>query len=650
MQPINKMEIHPMSKKTIDARTLKIEPNFRELTFSREAINQETRTVQLAFASEVPYERYWGTEILDCGAGSIRLDRLLNKAPLLFNHDSDELLGVVENVSLGADRICRATVRFGKGEDAEEQYQNVLDGILTKVSVGYMIHELVLEKESKDETVYRVTDWEPYEISMVTVPADDTVGVGRSLNSNGDPPYIENQQQENTETRESGFFNVQFKEKTMEKTVEQLEKEGRELADKLGAKEVEQKRRDALVEVGVKYADYLTFDDVKRAIDDNKSPYELQALVIERQKTKHSDTSGAHIGLSSNEVKQYSIARAVAAIVSGDWSKAGLEHEASQAAASKFGNSVGNRGFLLPFDVMASRAFTAGTAAEAGNLIPTDLRDDLFADVLHNKLALGNLGATMLFGLTSNIDIPRKTTGSTLAFLAETAAASSTQPATAKVSLGPKRISAYVDFSKQAVIQSAMAVEPMLRQDIMGEYSVQFENAGINGSGSGSNPRGIRNTSGIGSVVGGTNGAQINWGHIVGLESAVANVNAEPDVNAGYLVNTKTRGWLKQTIKATNLPFIWDNGAQPLNGYRAGVTNMMLSNLTKGTASGICSSLLFSGRWEMLVLATFGALELTLDETSQAINGLNRLVLNAYVDVGCRRPADFAVMDDALTS
>ncbi len=299
---------------------------------------------------------------------------------------------------------------------------------------------------------------------------------------------------------------------------------------------------------------------------------------------------------------------------------------------------------------MASRAFTAGTAAEAGNLIPTDLRDDLFADVLHNKLALGNLGATMLFGLTSNIDIPRKTTGSTLAFLAETAAASSTQPATAKVSLGPKRISAYVDFSKQAVIQSAMAVEPMLRQDIMGEYSVQFENAGINGSGSGSNPRGIRNTSGIGSVVGGTNGAQINWGHIVGLESAVANVNAEPDVNAGYLVNTKTRGWLKQTIKATNLPFIWDNGAQPLNGYRAGVTNMMLSNLTKGTASGICSSLLFSGRWEMLVLATFGALELTLDETSQAINGLNRLVLNAYVDVGCRRPADFAVMDDALTS
>lgn len=435
----------------------------------------------------------------------------------------------------------------------------------------------------------------------------------------------------------------------MERTIEQLEEEGRALAKKMGDAEVEQKRRDALIEIGVKYAEYLNMDDVKRAISENHSPYKLQELVIERQSTKHSDTSGQHIGMSDKEVGQYSIARAVAAIISGDWRAAGLEREASEAAAKKFGNSVGSRGFLLPFDMMAKRDFTAGTAAEAGNLIATDLRSDLFADVLRNKLALGNLGATMLYGLTSNIDIPRKTVGSTMAFLAETAAAAETQPTTSKVSLGPKRISTYVEFSKQAVIQSAMAVEPMLRQDIMGEYAVMFENAGINGSGAANNPRGIRNVSGIGSIVGGTNGAQINWGHIVGLESAVANVNAEPDVNAGYLVNTKTRGWLKQTLKAAAQPFIWDNGAQPLNGYRAAVTNTIPSNLTKGTSSGVCSNLLFSSRWEMLVLATFGALELTLDETSQAINGLNRLVLNAYIDVGCRRPADFASMDDALT-
>lgn len=642
-----------MNKKPLDTRKLKSETQHRSFTFLREAINTEARTVELAFASETEkVQRWWGTEILDCGANSVRLERLLNKAPLLFNHDRDQLLGVVESVSLGQDRVCRATVRFGNSEDAEEKFRDVQDGILTKVSVGYAVHEILLEKESDEETVYRITDWEPFEISMVTIPADDTVGVGRSLHV-ADPPATDPPVAEtptNTEARESGLSHIQIKEPKMDKTVEQLEAEGRALKDKMSAQEFEQKRRDALVELGVRYADVLTLEDVKRAVDDNKLPGDLQELVIQRMATKHADTSNQHIGMTDKEVGQYSIARAVAAIVSGDWSKAGLERAATEAAAAKFGNSVGARGILLPFDVMAKRDFTAGTAAEAGNLIATDMRTDLFADVLRSKLAMGQLGATMLYGLSSNIDIPRKSAGMSMAFLAETAAASESQPTTTKITLGPKRISTFVEFSKQAVIQSAMAVEPMLRQDILGEYAVMFETAALNGSGSGANPRGIRNVAGIGSVVGGTNGATVNWGHIVGLESAVANVNAEPDVNSGYLVNTKTRGWLKQTLKATNLPFIWDNGAQPLNGYRAAVSNIVPSNLTKGTATGICSNLTFSSRWEMLVLATFGALELTLDEVTQATNGLNRLILNAYVDVGCRRPADFAVMDDALTA
>lgn len=642
-----------MNKKPLDTRKLKSETQHRSFTFLREAINTEARTVELAFASETEkVQRWWGTEILDCGANSVRLERLLNKAPLLFNHDRDQLLGVVESVSLGQDRVCRATVRFGNSEDAEEKFRDVQDGILTKVSVGYAVHELLLEKESDEETVYRITDWEPFEISMVTIPADDSVGVGRSLHV-ADPPATDPPVAEtptNTEARESGLSHIPIKEPKMEKTVEQLEAEGRALKDKMSAQEFEQKRRDALVELGVRYADVLTLEDVKRAVDENKLPGDLQELVIQRMATKHADTSNQQIGMTDKEVGQYSIARAVAAIVSGDWSKAGLERAATEAAAAKFGNSVGSRGILLPFDVMAKRDFTAGTAGEAGNLIATDMRTDLLADVLRSKLAMGQLGATMLYGLSSNIDIPRKSAGMSMAFLAETAAASESQPTTTKITLGPKRISTFVEFSKQAVIQSALAVEPMLRQDILGEYAVMFEGAALNGSGSGANPRGIRNVAGIGSVVGGTNGATVNWGHIVGLESAVANVNAEPDVNSGYLVNTKTRGWLKQTLKATNLPFIWDNGAQPLNGYRAAVSNIVPSNLTKGTANGICSNLTFSSRWEMLVLATFGALELTLDEVTQATNGLNRLILNAYVDVGCRRPADFAVMDDALTA
>lgn len=408
------------------------------------------------------------------------------------------------------------------------------------------------------------------------------------------------------------------------------------------------RRRDALIDLGVRYAAYITPADVQTACREGTSVADMQERVMAKMATKHSDTRGAHIGMSQRDVRQYSIAAAVRGMITGDWGQAGLEREASEAAAKRFG--MGTKGILLPMDVLASRDFTAGAAAEAGNLVGTTLRPDLFADVLRNRLALGRLGVTMLFGLTGNIDMPRKLTGNSLGFVTEVAAAGETQPSTGKVTLSPKRIGGYIEFSKQSVIQSAIAIEPMLRQDIYSEYQVQFENAAVNGSGSGANPRGIRNTSGIGAVVGGTNGATINWGHIVGLESAVANVNAEPDANSGYLVNTRTRGWTKQTLKAAGLPFIWDNGSTPLNGYRAEVTNTVPNNLTKGTASGICSSVLFSANWPMLVMATFGAVEILVDETTIAPNGMNRLILNGFVDVGCRRAADFASMEDALTA
>lgn len=625
-------------------RRVSTEKQHRALaTFQREAIDVEARTVEIAWASEAPYERWFGIEILDCGAKSIRLGRLKDGAPLLFNHDMDRLIGVVESVQIGDDRICRAKVRFDTCEEAEMRFQQVRNGVLRHVSVGYMVHAWVLEKEEDGERTYRITDWEPYELSPVSVPADHSVGVGRSAAASPDQPAT-------TSLPTTSAKDKRTMDKPDDTTTQPAAPAGVITPQERGAgatHDIDLKRRDAIIDLGVQYSKYLTLGDVQTACRDGHTVEQVQNLVIKKMTTQHSDTRGAQIGMSTKEVQQYSIAQAVRAMLVGDWKEAGLEREASEAAAKRFG--MGSKGLLIPFDVMAQRDFTAGTASEAGNLVPTTLRGDLFADVLRKRLALGRLGVTMLFGLTGNIDMPRKLTGSALAMLTEVAAASETAPSTGKVTLTPKRIGGYIEFSKQAVIQSAIAVEPMLRQDIFSEYQVQFEDQAVNGSGSGANARGIRSTSGIGAVVGGTNGAQVNWGHAVALESAVANVNAEPDANSGYLVNTRTRGWLKTQQKAANLPFIWDNGAQPLNGYRAEVTNIVPNTLTKGTSAGVCSSLIFSANWPMFVMASFGAVEILVDETSQAVNGLNRLILNAFIDCGCRRAADFASMEDALT-
>jgi hypothetical protein len=140
------------------------------------------------------------------------------------------------------------------------------------------------------------------------------------------------------------------------------------------------------------------------------------------------------------------------------------------------------------------------------------------------------------------------------------------------------------------------------------------------------------------------------WADVVNLESACANANAEPDTRSGYLVNTRVRGKLKQTQFATNLPFIWQNGAQPLNGYRAAVTNNVPSNLTKGTSTTICSASLFGSDWSNVVIGLFGAPDVTVDPYTLAATGQVRITLNQFADMQHRQPATTAKIEDWLTT
>ena len=153
---------------------------YRSFRVEQKAIDEEARTVSLAFSSEAEYERYFGIEILDHGSKSIRLDRMKDGAAFLVNHNTDDQVGVIESVEIGTDRVGRAMVRFGESARAEEIWQDIVTGIRKHVSVGYIVHKMVLEEEAKDgPDKYRVTDWEPFEASIVPVPADPSVGVGR---------------------------------------------------------------------------------------------------------------------------------------------------------------------------------------------------------------------------------------------------------------------------------------------------------------------------------------------------------------------------------------------------------------------------------------------------------------------------------------
>jgi len=150
----------------------------RAMAMEEAVVDGDTRRVKIAVSSEEPVERSFGMEILDHAESSIDLSFLKSgRAPLLLDHDPTKQIGVVESVSLdGSARRLRATVRFGRNGLAKEVFDDVTDGIRGNISVGYQINKL----SKAGEKTYRAVSWMPMEVSVVSIPADRTVGVGRA--------------------------------------------------------------------------------------------------------------------------------------------------------------------------------------------------------------------------------------------------------------------------------------------------------------------------------------------------------------------------------------------------------------------------------------------------------------------------------------
>ena len=161
------------------AKTIKTGLLHRAAEFDRATFNEEKRTVELSFSSEEPVQRWFGYEILDHKPESVDLRRINLGGPLLMDHNTRDQIGVIEEARIGEDKKGRARVRFGSSTRAKEIFQDVKDGIRTNISVGYRVLKLVTEKIEKEVETLRATSWLPLEISIVSVPADTTVGIGR---------------------------------------------------------------------------------------------------------------------------------------------------------------------------------------------------------------------------------------------------------------------------------------------------------------------------------------------------------------------------------------------------------------------------------------------------------------------------------------
>ena len=631
--------------------------NTRFLNFEldRASVDKNARTAQLSFSSEFPVERWFGQEVLDHAPSAVRLGRLNNGGALLMDHDRADQIGVVESATIDPKtKKGRAVVRFGKSARAEEIFQDVLDGIRRLVSVGYRVHKTETENKSGGVEVVRVTDWEPFEISIVSIPADDSVGVGRGATP---PAPITSSSTNKMETPITPAAAAPEAPAAATRSIEapaavatvtpQAHARGTDgLAD-------ETARIEGIRIIGTRAAGVNITLDVERAIADGSAVSVMQerlnSALIARNTPYAPPAVAGPSRSEQRDLNQFSMARGIQQLAS----RAGLSgiekemHEEGRREA--LGAGLALRGeFSVPSIALGSgrRDMTAGAASDGGNTILTTFGP--FIDLLYKKMVLRGLGAQFITGLTGNFELPKLLTGTAPAKLTETGASGESSPTTGVVRFTPKRAGRHVEYSKQLIAQSALAWEPILRNDLATMLAIVMESGAIFGGGT-DEPTGILNTSGIGSVAGGTNGLALTRANAIKLKTAVA--AADADMGAlGFLTNPAVRGKAQETaIDAGSGLFLWkEDQDDRFMGYAAGVTNQVPSNLVKGTSGSTCSALIF-GNFADLIIAQWGGIDIQVNPYIKDTEGLVRITADCYYDAGVRRAASFAAIKDLLT-
>lgn len=570
----------------------------RCFSLNRAAIDESTRTVELAFSSEEPYDRYWGREILDHSPQSIRLGRLTAGGPLLCDHDSRDHVGVIESVQIGADRVGRAVVRFGKGARADEVYRDVLDGIRRSISVGYMIHKATLAEKGEELDTYRVTDWEPFEVSLVSVPADPTVGIGRAAD-----------------------FLIEERIPTMQVTeAPDLDKVRAE------ARDAEKSRVSTLIAIGEQFKQTGL---AAEAVRSGESVDAFRAKLMDKLASQPLPAPSAQLDLSGGEVKRYSVLRAIRAMVDRDWSQAGFERECHQAICQRAGVAEGaNGGFYLPYEVQ-KRDMTAGTAANGGYLVATDNLASSFIDLLRKRAVVARLGATMLSGLVGNVTIPKLTAGGTAYWLTnEATAITESQQTLGQLALSPKNVGAYTEVSRQLMMQSSPAADSLIMNDLAKVLALAIDLAALEGSGASGQPTGISATAGIGAVTGTT----IAYSGIIEFQTDVAGSEALAE-NCAYVTTPSIASLLKQRVKFTSTASpLWEGSVLDgtMDGFRATATNQVTA-----------ASMIF-GDFSQVVIGEWGMLELALNPYANFAAAISGIRAIQTVDVGVRYAGAFS--------
>lgn len=617
---------------TRDASTMKLPRLARdfhasELAVIRAAADQPMR-LDFTLSSEQPVERWFGTEILSHAADAVDLSRAEAKAmPLLFNHDWNDPIGMVEVLRLADGRTKAQAVLFGTAR-AQEVGQMV-DGGLRNVSVGYEILQMT---EDTKRNVFTATRWMPLEASIVTVPADITVGIGRSAEEGArdvrvlriDPqpaaPAAPKEKATMADTNPAAGTNADI----TNLDPLQVEKDRREAIGALcRAQSIDGRIEDQWVRNGTR------LEEVAK---------EILKVVEERGRAR--PTAMSDLGLSTKETQRFSLFRAIRAMrhpTPENRSAAGYELECSRALAERM--QRGDSGSIfIPGEVLrrplggdaASRAMAVTPASKGGYMV--NVQEMGFIDILRNRSVALAMGARQLPGLVGNAVFPRQTGKATVTWQGgEGTSVTATDQTLGQLSMTPKTAIAITDVSEQLLRQATPSAEAFIMADLARDIAIDgVDNAVINGAG-GAAPLGIKNTTG---VTTGQDASSATYAKILAFVSTAGAANAIRG-NPGWVTTTAGAAKLMQVQRfaSTDTP-VWVGNM--LDGQLVGFNAMSSEQMASGN--------LIFGSWDEVVIGDWGVLELAMDNGGTRFNqaqvGIRAMWM---VDVLVRYPQAFVV-------
>lgn len=598
---------------------------------------------ELSFSSETEeVERWFGIEVLGHGPGEVDMDFIASgRAPLLFLHDHSQIVGVIQSAVI-ENRRGKAVVRFGRGELAQEKRQDVIDGILTNVSVGYVPLEMRLEKQVDDgPDVYRVTKWRPYEISLVGVPGDKTVGVRRSATDLIQPKI----KKERTvmKTLKERAIALGLNEEASEETVraaelakarEDGERSAKEKADK------ELSRQNGIRELAAAHRERMSDADV-RAEDAIKSGISLDAFrseILDAYRGSVTPVKSARAdGDQRKMLDSFSLRRFMLGAVTGE-GLTGAEREVQQEGqkeASARGMDVGP-GYLpaMVIGTIAARAGqNTGTNADGKYLVTTENMGLIGA--LKQRLWMDKLGVTMLSGLVNNITLPTVEAEGDAEDKTEVEGITGADVTFGQRTLSPSRVGTACTLSLQLLRQSSPQVDGVLSNIILSRIAKKWNQKGIDF---------LLGLSGTGSVV--TNGDVLSHAIMRQFLTKLALDNAD-EAPGAFLINPDVEGVLATTkVDAGSGIMLWNeqqiSGEGRILNRRALTTSLVPNDL--GDDEDL-SAIIF-GAFPRLWMGDWGGVDLVRDIYTKAANGQIVITANSFIGFAAEHAKYFVVAED----